>query len=196
MAQDIRKMFQDYEPEQAPKLSEGHEMRFEHRLKREFPKKKQKPSFFWLKIAAAVIAFVAIGYLVLQNGDETTVDAQVAEAEDAIENTAPQLTLGDLSPDLKKVEQFYLAGIEVQLASLPQGDENKELIDGFMKQLEDLNKEYKRLNLELNEVGPTEATINALIDNLKLRLELLFKLKNKLKELKTLENEKFTEIDA
>ena len=56
--------------------------------------------------------------------------------------------------------------------------------------------EYKLLNKELNEVGPTEATISALIDNLKLRLELLFKLKNKLKELKNLENEQFNNLEA
>jgi len=44
----------------------------------------------------------------------------------------------------------------------------------------------------LNTYGPSEATIAALIDNLKIRLELLFKLKNKLKELNTEENGRFT----
>ena len=53
-----------------------------------------------------------------------------------------------------------------------------------MEQLDELDNEYAVLNDELNTIGPTEATITALIDNLKLRLELLFKLKNKLKELK------------
>jgi len=59
-----------------------------------------------------------------------------------------------------------------------------------------LDKEYKLLNKELNDVGPSEASVNALIDNLKLRLELLFKLKNKLKELKNIENEEFSSMQS
>ena len=87
-----------------------------------------------------------------------------------------------------------MAGINLQLASLKIAPENKELVDGYMSQLSILDKEYKKLNLELNKEGPTEATITALIDNLKLRLELLFKLKNKLNEFKTQENEKIDNI--
>jgi len=52
------------------------------------------------------------------------------------------------------------------------------------------------LNAELGRVGPTEATVTALIDNLKLRLDLLFKLKNKLKELKKQNNEEFKVIQT
>ena len=111
---------------------------------------------------------------------------------DALENN--QISLGDLSPDLKKVEEYYITGINLQLASLKINSENKDLVDGFMKQLGILDKEYKRLSTELNKEGPNEATITALIDNLKLRLELLFKLKNKLNELKKQENEPINNI--
>ena len=82
------------------------------------------------------------------------------------------------------------------MASLETDDENRELIDGYMLRLEELSKEYNTLNVELNEFGPTEATITALIDNLKLRLELLFRLKNKLQELKDTNNEQLNEIQA
>jgi uncharacterized small protein (DUF1192 family) len=104
--------------------------------------------------------------------------------------------LATLSPDLKKVEEFYRAGINVQLASLKITDDNRELVDGYMQRLAALNKEYERLNAELNQYGPSEATVTALIDNLKLRLELLFKLKNKLKELKNQNNEEFNAIQS
>jgi hypothetical protein len=46
-----------------------------------------------------------------------------------------------------------------------------------------LNKEYDRLNLELTQNGPNELTVSALIDNLKLRLNLLYRLKEQLKDL-------------
>lgn len=58
-----------------------------------------------------------------------------------------------------------------------------------MKQLDTLNSEYINLNDELNEIGPNDQTISALIQNLQLRLQLLQKLKKKLNELKTSKNE-------
>ena len=47
------------------------------------------------------------------------------------------------------------------------------MFDGYLSQLEELNKEYNVLSNELTTSGPTERTINALIDNLKFRLNLL-----------------------
>ena len=69
-------------------------------------------------------------------------------------------------------------------------------MDGYLLRITELDTEYNLLNKELNDVGPSEASVNALIDNLKLRLELLFKLKNKLKELKNLENEEFSSMQS
>ena len=203
MGQDIRDMMKGDTPEQT-KLSKGHEARFEKKLQQAFPTRLQDDlgnnnnvSFYWLKIAAAIIIFLGAGYFAYQQwGGVENSDAILVDNKGVDETTTSQFTLGDLSPDLKKVEEFYTNGINVQLASLENDPDNKELIDGYLKQINELNKEYELLNNELNEVGPTEATITALIDNLKLRLELLFKLKNKLKELKQLENEKFSDITA
>ncbi len=192
MAQDIREMMRQ-SASKGEKLSKGHEARFEEKLKEAFSEKKEKKSFFlWMKVAAAVIIFLGLGYWYV-NLDNQIVGPEVVDV-DPVENTEESgITLGDLSPELKKVQDFYQNGIQVQLASLEIDNDNKELIDGYKKRLAELDTEYKRLNEQLNKVGPTEATINALIDNLKLRLELLFKLKNKLKELKQLENEQFKE---
>lgn len=192
MAQDIRKMMKQ-DPSEGAKLPEGHEVRFEEKLKEAFSEKKEKRSLFlWVKVAAAIILFLGLGYWFMNSGEG--IDGEELVETNPVENTEiPGLTLGDISPELKKVEDFYLNGIQLQLASLQEDNDNKELIDGYKKRLAELDAEYNRLSEQLNEVGPTEATINALIDNLKLRLELLFKLKNKLKELKQLENEQFTE---
>ncbi|MEM7186809.1 MAG: hypothetical protein AAF466_09135 [Bacteroidota bacterium] len=194
MGQDIRDMLKDTSL-QNPKLPEGHEARFAKKLEESFQQKPKNTSFLWLKVAAAVIIFMGLGYFAYQFMNGNSNDAPIlADTETVEENTPQEFTLGDLSPDLKKVEDFYTTGIKVQLASLESDPENKDLIDAYMKRLNELNQEYARLNKEMNEVGPTEATITALVDNLKLRLELLFKLKNKLKELKQLENEKYSEF--
>lgn len=206
MAQDIREMLKN-RPEEKGQLSATHEATFLAKLDTHFPEEKgtKNASFFWLKVAAIAIVFLAVSFFGYQYISEleggTTVNEQFAETtqeEDAPSEILkqPKLTLGDLSPALKKVEDFYLTGINVQLASLNENDDNKELIEGYKKRIAALDVEYDRLNNELTEMGPTEATINALIDNLKIRLDLLFKLKNKLKELKILDNEKFNDIQA
>ena len=65
--------------------------------------------------------------------------------------------------------------------------ENKELFDSYILQLENLKKEYNNLSLELTKNGPDELTIDALISNLKFRLNLMHRLKNQLNKLNTLE---------
>jgi len=195
MAQDIRKMFKN-KPEEVTKPPQGHQARFEAKLNETFGnseiiKRKGTAKFMWLKVAAIAIVLLSVGFFGYQQlAEQNPVEVvEVPKQNMETNNNMAKITLGDLSPDLKKVENYYLTGINVQLASLKIKDENKELIDGYMQQLSELDKEYKRLTLDLNEVGPTEATITALIDNLQLRLELLFKLKNKLKELKNQKDE-------
>ncbi|RFN60017.1 hypothetical protein [Marixanthomonas ophiurae] len=195
MAQDIRKMFEN-RPEEITKPSKGHETRFEKKLEEAFGEtktRKPQPSsnFIWLKVAAIAIVLLSVGFFGYQQlSKENPIEVVEAPKQNTETNTnLAKITLGDLSPELKKVENYYQTGINVQLASLKIKGDNKELIDGYMNQLSKLNKEYKRLTLDLNEAGPSEATITALIDNLQLRLELLFKLKNKLKELKNQKDE-------
>lgn len=200
MAQDIRDLLKN-DQEKSPLLPKGHEARFEDKLAAAFSEEKQaeisthKNSFFWMKIAAMVVMICSLGYFgYVSIQDEPEVI--IADVPTSNEENMNQISLGDISPDLKKMEDFYMNGINLQLASLSNTKENKELVDGYLIRFKELDSEYSRLTKELNDVGPTEATINALIDNLKLRLELLFKLKNKLKELKNQENEQFNSIQS
>lgn len=196
MAKDIRKMLKEH-IEKSPKLSKDHEARFEARLTEAFPQEKPNTVFFWMKIAAVGILLLSIAFFGYQQlSNEGEVDPIIADTTKNTEKNANQFTLGDISPDLKKVEDFYMNGINVQLASLHVNDENKELIDGYLERLTELDTEYTKLNNEMNLNGPSEETVTALIDNLKFRLELLFKLKNKLKELKNLNNEEFSSIQS
>ncbi len=206
MARDIKKMFENYTPE-TPELPKGHEARFEAKLNKAFSEtvsEEKDTSFSWLKIAAVAIVFLAVSFFGYQQlskkGPNITNDPQKSvvksNAEKLGQNDSSKLTLADISPDLKKVEEYYMTGINVQLASLKINDENKELVDGYMIRLSELDKEYTLLNAELSKVGPSEATVTALIDNLKMRLDLLFKLKNKLRELKNQKNEEFKAIQT
>ncbi len=200
MGQDIRKMFQE-KPEQEHKLQSGHQQRFEDRLNRAMPVEKKKNNFHFLQIAAGLMIALAVGaFLYFSNNEAKTVNSpQIVEtpSEEKVEKEEVPGTdyrLSDVSPEFKKIEDYYMASLNIQLAKLDVTPGNKELIDAFMRKLETLNDEYIALNAEIQETGLNEETVEAMIANLQLRLDLLKKLKNKLNEIeqsKDLKNENY-----
>ncbi|MBT8310036.1 MAG: hypothetical protein HKO72_12420 [Flavobacteriaceae bacterium] len=187
MNRDIRELLEEDSKLSKGEMPEGHEDRFIQRLEEELPTKKSNP-FFFLKIAAGLVLFMGLGYAIYDQIDGIQVNPDVVETKD---NRLNILSLGDISPDLKKVENYYLANINMELAKMEYAPENMELINGYLKRLSDLNKEYERLNKELAENGPNVETVEALINNLKLRLNLLQRLKEQLNELNNEQNENF-----
>lgn len=204
MAQDIRKMLQqDQETPASEKLPAGHLNRFEARLDQALPQQKKSSGHQWLQIAAVAVVALAAGFFFLYQAPmaENTPIADTPSEKETRETPAgetpeEQVTLADISPEFKKVESYYMANLNMGLAKLEVTEENKTLIDAFMVQLAELDKEYGRLNGEISKNGLNSETIEALINNLQLRLDLLFKLKQKLDELKKDKNEKFEKIQA
>jgi len=178
MAQDIRKLFKEEQKVSNQKMPKGHEARFLQKLDGEIPVTSIKKRFGFLNIAASVIVLLGLSYGVFKMYKvEPTID------NPKIEIVSNLKSLGDISPDLKKVENYYLANINLELSKIKLTPENKELFDGYVLRLEELNNEYNKLSVELTEDGPSERTIDGLIDNLKLRLNILYRLKEQLKDL-------------
>jgi hypothetical protein len=202
MAQDIRDMFRDEKPESQEKLNKGHEQRFMARLDNEMPvDQKGGNRYFYFSIAAVLVVALGIGLFMFNDpvstGNEVElVDTPSSEAEPGNVPDERQFLLSDVSPEFKQIENYYMASINMELAKLEINDDNKALIDAFMLELEELDKEYQRLNAELNEAGPNEQTIEAMVANLQLRLELLLKLKNKLNEIKNSKNKNYENLQA
>jgi hypothetical protein len=187
MSQDLRKLFTQ-EKEERFIMKAGHEERFMDLLDKELPKSKSSYMYFF-KIAASMLVLISAGiFAYVQFNPEVPVKTTVVE-KSSQENEISPITLGDLSPDLKKVESYYVANINLEISKLEISESNKSLVDSYLARLSDLNMEYDVLNDELNTMGPNDQTITALIKNLQLRLELLHKLKDKLNELKSSENE-------
>jgi len=185
MAQDLRELMnQEKYATQRPKLSNGHEKRFLNRLADEIPKEEKSNSYLWMKIAAVLVVILATGFF-LKNQliNPSPVVPMITNAPTESMQVSP-VYLSDVSPQFKKVEDYYLGNINAELAQLTITNDNKELIDSFMLQLEELDLEYTRLNEEMDETGVNEAVVNSLVNNLELRLGLLSKLKNKLGEIK------------
>lgn len=187
MAQDIRELFQkEQKNETQANLPAGHEARFLKKLDVEFSK-TSKTTWSWWYIAASIVVVLGVGFGTFKYF-QVPENIQVVDTPTDTESNKgeiPTRTLGDISPDLKKVEDYYLANINFELSKVTLTPENKDLIDGYLTQLETLNQEYKRISLELTHSGPNELTVNALITNLKFRLNLMYRLKEQLETLKT-----------
>ncbi len=193
MAQDLRKLFEKERDGDRPQMKSGHKERFHERLEKEFPQRRKSWGFL-LKIAASVLLLIGIGtYYLMDANKKTSPQTRVINKDQPIEKK-DGISLGDLSPDLKKVENYYVANINFELSKLEISEENKAMVASFMDQLVTLNQEYKNLNSELNQIGPNDQTITALIKNLQLRLQLLNRLKEKLNQLKASKNEAVTSI--
>lgn len=189
MARDIRELFKGDEVEHV-KMPENHKKRFLEKLDHALPEKRKVSRFYWLQIAASAVIFLGLGiggYNYFLPKERPAELPKETPAEVIATQDLETKTLGDISPGLKKVEDYYLASINLELSKIKYTPDTKDVFDGYLLQLDELDKEYKRLSLELTESGPSELTVNALIDNLKLRLNLLYRLRAQLKELNTSE---------
>ena len=180
MGQDIKKMLQRDSELTTHKLSDGHENRFKNLLDKELPQKKSQ--FYILRIAASFLVLVSVGifsYQYLNNSDKPQEIVKIPENKIN--------SIADVSPDLKKVEDYYLAKINYQISKIKITDENEDLLEVYFSQLGDLQKEYKELNAKLKIEEPVnDETIDKLIENLQMRLLLLKQLKKKLIKIENL----------
>jgi len=168
MAQDLRKLFSEEKEEEKHTLENGHEERFLQRLNSELPElpKQKKRGFFFLKIAASILVLISASFFAYKHYTKSNISATTIVNTTKEETTTQEqagISLGDLSPDLEKIENYYVANINFQLSQLEISEENNVLVDSFMKQLSSLN--------------------------LELRLKLLQQLKKKLNQLKQSKNE-------
>jgi predicted RNase H-like nuclease (RuvC/YqgF family) len=156
-------------------LPENHIIDFERKLDRTFHQKSiLKP----IMIAATIVIIFSLG---LFNFSSTT------EMKPPQENSE-FVSVGDFSPELKKIENYYITAINYQLANLNIDEEGKEILSKYLMKLSELTQSYKHLSQKLQKDEIDEDLINALIDNLQMRLTLMEELKNELKKIKSNES--------
>lgn len=179
MPKDIRKMLKNYS-EKSSELSQNHDQKFESKLFKELhqEKKTKRPVIQWLSIAASIVLLVTIGIKFIN----------VPPIKPSVETkqTEKTLSLGNISPELNTIESYYINSINSELSQLEVTEDNKELLNGYLAKIGELTKEYKSLTKELNTKGVNDEIIDALISNLRLRLQLLQRLKKQLNDFKKL----------
>ncbi len=206
MAQDIRELLRQDKQVPIESIREGHRDRFMQKLEKEFPevkKSKRSLNYPWLRIAASVVVIFSISLFTLTQFSETTdPGVEVVDVLDSkVKNSTVVLTkesstLAEISPEYEEVENNILTSIKFQLSKITVDDSNRELVESFKERLNNLDVEYQKLNKELIEVGPNVHSIEAMMENLTIRLSLLNRLKDKLEELERIENENYNEIQA
>lgn len=181
MLKDIRNIIKE-DASESLKLSGNHREKFEARLNQiNKPKRKH---YYFLKIAAALILFVSLGYFFLPPGSTNEITTEVKVVD-----------IGSVSPEMKHIENYYLTAINYEMSNIEPSPENKVVLDTYLKKIAELTDEYKQLSIDLTEKDINEKTVNALITNLQLRLQLLLDLKDTLNEInkpKTNDNENTT----
>ncbi|MEO9571585.1 MAG: hypothetical protein ABJH82_08480 [Polaribacter sp.] len=176
MQQDIKELLKNFK-EESIELSSNHSNKFENLLKNEMHQEKaKKKNYKWLSIAASIVLLISIG-VTMYPTKTIKIDSN---------SSAKEISLGSISPEFQTIEKYYRNSINLEFSQLEMTEENKELVDGYLIKIAELTKEYKLLTQELNIKGVNDSTIDALISNLQLRLQLLKRLKKQLKQLKNL----------
>lgn len=176
MQKDIKDMLRTYKEEEHM-MSTNHQHKFEKKLMKELHNNSSHSlPYKWLSIAATIALIISLAYGYFKGN--TVVDDPIVPKQ--------QVSLGSISPELNSLETYYVNSINYELSQIDLNDSNKELLDGYLEKLGELTKEYKSLTLELNTKGVNDVTIDALISNLQLRLQLLQRLKKQLNDFKKL----------
>ena len=110
MAQDLRELFEQKRKEENFEMKKGHKNRFMQRLDEEMPVEQKGSSMQWLRIAASIVVLLGVGAFFFFNTDKDLPENGVKVVDRKnLKDNKQNISLGDLSPDLQKLETYYLA---------------------------------------------------------------------------------------
>lgn len=164
MGQDIRELLKDnqfFDVPEMQEMSSDHELRFLDRLNEALPETEETPKVVAMPkrkanyaIAASAAVLVALGSFFFTQMDSNLQQSPSETVYNLSKNDGQIIpSLADVSPEFKKIEDYYLASINVELANLKVNGDNKNVVDSFMKQLSKLDEEYKNLQKDLHNHG-------------------------------------------
>ncbi|WP_353778162.1 hypothetical protein [Winogradskyella sp. 3972H.M.0a.05] len=134
------------------KLPENHREEFIKKLGKE---EKRKP-IPWLKIAASILLFLAIGY---------SINSIIKRDTDTTQPLIVQ--------QIKAVEQEYLNNIDKEWQQFIMLTNDEKLISRYEQKLEDLDADYKKISAQFIKDSNNIFVIEELVNNLQTRLKLL-----------------------
>ena len=152
----------------------GHELRFLSKLKGEETKviKLKTSRFSFWKPLTAIAAALVIGLSIF------TLVQQKSEVSD----------LASVSPELSKTQEFFTTAIAKELSTLnsERSPETEQIINDALKRIDQLEKDYEKLKIDLTESGDDKRVIYAMISNFQNRIDLLQSVMAQIEEVKQL----------
>ncbi len=142
-------------------LPDGHLERFHNKLR----KSKPVSRIYWYSLAAGILLLVSLSVFI---NYEQSQNSPVVNQEQII-------SLSDISPQYKEVEEFYRKDLykkinEFQQLNCKIDPEQKEMVD---RELQELDEVYRSLQKELKINRSDERIINAMINNYQYKIEFL-----------------------
>lgn len=157
MKQDIRNLFK--EEDGLKTLPENHNAEFLEKLRTE---SKKESSFSWLKIAAVLVIAISVGFGVFYNQpEEVKVSPMVAQIE--------------------AVEAEYLQNIEEEWKNFITIANDDVLVERFRIKLKELDSDYQAISIQFKNDTNNILVIEALVENLQTRLQILKDIQNHIK---------------
>jgi hypothetical protein len=141
----------------------GHRNRFEMRLERERTERRDRV-LFW-RVAAAIIVLVVAGATLLMPRFNGPGDVSYAS-----------MSLGEVSEDMADIEKYYSSELSAKYQNLTALSREDQNVKRLFEELERLNENYAELEKQLYRSGSNDRVILAMIENFRLRLEIMEKL--------------------
>lgn len=172
MKRDIRELFKNEDEVTTKQLPENHREEFLARLQKQL--KPKKKLYSWLSVAAVLLIALTIGFNFFNNEPE-------------IEKVSPIIA------QIEAVEAEYLADIETEWQSFIAIAEDEVLVERFRKKLKELDADYQDISVQFKEDSNNILVIEALVENLQTRLQILKDIQKHIKILNQ-KNEQYENI--
>ena len=140
--------------------------------------KTQKPKYnswlLWSSVAASIIMVFGLSFYYINNGE---VKEQLVE----------EVKLDPIQKEVMEMEVYYTSQVEEKVAEAKKYEDTED----FLEEVDFLKEEYQELKKEMDLGANREVVLEAMIDNYKVRLQILEDLLSELKKEKNdLQHEK------
>jgi hypothetical protein len=120
--------------------------------------------------AAAAIALVMVGAW-MTNGTSVPV---LAEIPNVTETPAAIVSLSDVSPEMAEVEDYFIQSVSTRVQAVDNyGQASESFVQSCLGRLELLESDYAELKKDLSANLNDQRVINAMIQNYRIRLQVL-----------------------
>ena len=180
MKRDIRHLFESEDGSQKKKLPESHRDEFYKKLKAsQALRTKSVKRFYILKIAGMIVLFIGIGVFIFNKYDSPT--------KAVVETSTIEL-------QIEQVQKEYLFNIDKEWKSFLAIAKDEKLIERYKIKLADLDQDYQLIDSKFKKDSNNILVIEELVNNLKIRLQILKDIQDHIKLLNQ-ENEHHATIN-